>query len=151
MLNLSFVYTKKKSDIKGGNSKLLEIFMNGVLTSVVRCSSDVWNIDSDFIKFMSNTCDIDIYSIRIYDTDLTIPEIVQNYAFDKRSIKQWDQKDLYENNTVLKDDVFSYTKMKKYNDNHPTDPLMPYIILRTTKNNKNNTDNRLPYSKAKGS
>ena len=151
MLNLSFVYTKKKSDIEGGNSKLLEIFMNGVLTSVVRCSSDVWNIDSDFIKFMSNTCDIDIYSIRVYDTDLTIPEIVQNYAFDKRSIKQWDQKDLYENNTVLKDDVFSYTKMKKYNDNHPTDPLMPYIILRTTKNNKNNTDNRLPYSKAKGS
>lgn len=151
MLNLSFVYTKKKSDIEGGNSKLLEIFMNGVLTSVVRCSSDVWNIDSDSIKFMSNTCDIDIYSIRVYDTDLTIPEIVQNYAFDKRSIKQWDQKDLYENNTVLKDDVFSYTKMKKYNDNHPTDPLMPYIILRTTKNNKNNTDNRLPYSKAKGS
>ena len=151
MLNLSFVYTKKKSDIEGGNSKLLEIFMNGVLTSVVRCSSDVWNIDSDFIKFMSNTCDIDIYSIRVYDTDLTIPEIVQNYAFDKRSIKQWDQKDLYENNTVLKDDVFSYTKMKKYNDNHPTEPLMPYIILRTTKNNKNNTDNRLPYSKAKGS
>lgn len=151
MLNLSFVYTKKKSDIEGGNSKLLEIFMNGVLTSVVRCSSDVWNIDSDFIKFMSNTCDIDIYSIRVYDTDLTIPEIVQNYAFDKRSIKQWDQKDLYENNTVLKDDVFSYTKMKKYNDNHPTEPLMPYIVLRTTKNNKNNTDNRLPYSKAKGS
>lgn len=151
MLNLSFVYTKKKSDIEGGNSKLLEIFMNGVLTSVVRCSSDVWNIDSDFIKFISNTCDIDIYSIRVYDTDLTIPEIVQNYAFDKKSIKQWDQKDLYENNTVLKDDVFSYTKMKKYNDNHPTDPLMPYIILRTTKNNKNNTDNRLPYSKAKGS
>ena len=100
---------------------------------------------------MSNTCDIDIYSIRVYDTDLTIPEIVQNYAFDKRSIKQWDQKDLYENNTVLKDDVFSYTKMKKYNDNHPTEPLMPYIVLRTTKNNKNNTDNRLPYSKAKGS
>lgn len=151
MLNLSFVYTKKKSDIEGGNSKLLEIFMNGVLTSVVRCSSEVWNIDSDFIKFISNTCDIDIYSIRVYDTDLTIPEIVQNYAFDKKSIKQWDQKDLYENNTVLKDDVFSYTKMKKYNDNHPTDPLMPYIILRTTKNNKNNTDNRLPYSKAKGS
>lgn len=149
MLNLSFVYTKKKDDIEGGNSNLLEIFMNGVLTSVVRCSSESWNIDSEVIKFMSNTCDIDIYSLRVYDTDLTIPEIVQNYAFDKKSIKQWDQKDLYENNAILKDDVFSYTKMKKYNDNHPTDPLMPYIILRTTKTNKNNTDNRLPYSKAK--
>lgn len=151
MLNLSFVYTKKKDDIEGGNSKLLEIFMNGVLTSVIRCDIDIWNIDSDFIKFMSNACDIDIYSIRVYDTDLTIPEIVQNYAFDKKNIKQWDQKDLYENNTILKDDVFSYTKMKKYNDNHPTDPLMPYIILRTTKNNKDNTDNRLPYSKGKES
>ena len=151
MLNLSFVYTKKKDDIEGGNSELLEIFMNGVLTSVIRCNIGIWNIDSDFIKFMSNTCDIDIYSIRVYDTDLTIPEIVQNYAFDKKDIKQWDQKDLYENNTILKDDVFSYTKMKKYNDNHPTDPLMPYIILRTTKNNKDNTDNRLPYSKGKES
>lgn len=152
MLNLSFVYTKEKDDINGGNSKLLEIFMNGVLTSVARGQTDnIWNIDSEVIKFMSNTCDIDIYSVRVYDTDLTIPEIVQNYAFDKRSIKQWDQKDLYENNTILKDDVFSYTKMKKYNDNHPTEPLMPYIVLRTTKTNKDNTDNRLPYSKTKGS
>lgn len=150
MLNLSFVYTKNKDGITGGNSKLLEIFMNGVLTSVKRRTEDqAWTIDSDTIKFMSNTCDIDIYSIRIYNTDLTIPEVVQNYAFDKKDIKQWDQKDLYENNTNLQDDIFSFTKMKRYNENHPTEPLMPYIVLRTTYNNSDNTQNRLPYSKDK--
>jgi hypothetical protein len=87
MLYLSFVYTKEKSGIEGGDSKLLEIFLNGVLTSVARRKeTDSWTINSDVIKFMSNACDIDIYSIRVYDATLTIPDIVQNYAFDKKSI-----------------------------------------------------------------
>jgi hypothetical protein len=77
MLNLTFVYTKAKEGMVGGNSKLLEIFMNGVLTSVARrSSSSMWSINSDVIKFMSNTCDIDLYSIRVYDTDLSIHEVV---------------------------------------------------------------------------
>mgnify|MGYP004527451591 CR=1 FL=1 len=78
MLNLTFVYTKTKEGISGGNSRLLEIFMNGILTSVARRSksTSMWKIDSDVIKFMSNNCDIDLYSIRVYDTDLSISEVV---------------------------------------------------------------------------
>ena len=151
MLNLTFVYTKAKEGMVGGNSKLLEIFMNGVLTSVARrSSSSMWSINSDVIKFMSNTCDIDLYSIRVYDTDLSIHEVVQNYAFDKKNIKYWDQKDLYESRADIQDEVFSYQRMKAYNSAHQDEPLMPYIILRTTANNNENTQNRLPYSKDKG-
>lgn len=151
MLNLTFVYTKAKEGMVGGNSKLLEIFMNGVLTSVARRSgSSMWSINSDVIKFMSNTCDIDLYSIRVYDTDLSIHEVVQNYAFDKKNIKYWDQKDLYESRADIQDEVFSYQRMKTYNNTHQNEPLMPYIILRTTANNNENTQNRLPYSKDKG-
>jgi hypothetical protein len=77
MLYLTFVYTSSKSSHTGGDSKLLEIFLNGVLTSVARRSgSSAWTVDSDVIKFMSNTCDIDIYSIRVYDASLTIPDVV---------------------------------------------------------------------------
>ena len=51
--------------------------MNGVLTSVVRRSgSTMWSINSDVITFMSDACDIDLYSIRVYDTDLAIHEVV---------------------------------------------------------------------------
>lgn len=151
MLNLTFVYTKAKEGMVGGNSKLLEIFMNGVLTSVARRSgSSMWSINSDVIKFMSNTCDIDLYSIRVYDTDLSIHEVVQNYAFDKKNIKYWDQKDLYESRADIQDEIFSYQRMKTYNSTHQNEPLMPYIILRTTANNNENTQNRLPYSKDKG-
>jgi hypothetical protein len=80
MLYLTFVYTSSKPGHTGGDSKLLEIFLNGVLTSVARrsdkSSNSAWTIDSDVIKFMSNTCDIDIYSIRVYDASLTIPDVV---------------------------------------------------------------------------
>mgnify|MGYP006358345593 FL=1 len=77
MLYLTFVYTSSKPGHTGGDSKLLEIFLNGVLTSVARRSGNTaWTIDSDVIKFMSNTCDIDLYSIRVYDTDLSIHEVV---------------------------------------------------------------------------
>ena len=154
MLYLTFVYTSSKPSHTGGDSKLLEIFLNGVLTSVARrsdkTSNSAWTIDSDVIKFMSNTCDIDIYSIRVYDASLTIPDVVQNYAFDKKDINQWDQKDLYDYNTILNDYVFSYRKMLDYNIEHTDKPLMPYIILKTTKNNSESTDNRLPYSKDNG-
>lgn len=148
MLYLSFVYTKEKSGIEGGDSKLLEIFLNGVLTSVARRKeTDSWTINSDVIKFMSNACDIDIYSIRVYDATLTIPDIVQNYAFDKKSINQWDQKNMYQYEDTLNDYLFSYRKMLDYNSEHSDKPLMPYIILKTTQNNNQSTQNRLPYSK----
>lgn len=151
MLNLTFVYTKTKEGISGGNSRLLEIFMNGILTSVARRSksTSMWKIDSDVIKFMSNNCDIDLYSIRVYDTDLSISEVVQNYAFDTKNIKYWDQKDLYDFQSELQDEIFSFQRMKAYNNNHQDEPLMPYIILRTTESGKNATGNRLPYSKDK--
>jgi hypothetical protein len=40
--------------------------------------------------------------------------------------------------------------MLDYNIGHTDKPLMPYIILKTTKNNSESTDNRLPYSKDNG-
>jgi len=40
--------------------------------------------------------------------------------------------------------------MLDYNTEHADKPLMPYIILKTTKNNSESTDNRLPYSKDNG-
>lgn len=144
MLYLSFVYTGGSiSNKTGGSERLLQVYLNGVLTSIARCTnSDAWTINSDTIDFFSDTCDIDLYHIRVYDRGLSIPEIVQNYAFDLKNIKYWDQKNLYENNIEINDDVFSFSQMEIYNRNHTDAPLMPYIIIRTLAG-----DNRLPYSK----
>ena len=38
--------------------------------------------NNEYIRFGSETCDIDIYKIRIYDRALDCKEIVDNYAFD---------------------------------------------------------------------
>lgn len=145
LLNLSFVYTGGSKDAKGGNW-LLEIYLNGVLTSIVRSDSNIenWTISSDFIEFDSKNCDIDLYKVRIYDKSLNAQDIVQNYAFDLKNTTLWDQKDLVKYNNQINEYQFSFSKMKEYNENHPDNPLMPYIILHT----KNSNDSgRLPYNK----
>jgi hypothetical protein len=57
----------------------------------------------------------------------------------------WDQKDLGQTNNTLNEYQFSYNKMIEYNEEHPSAPLMPYMILYTT-NAK--SQNRLPYNKS---
>ena len=137
MVNISMVYAH--------SSKLMYIYINGVLTGVIKSTANgLFTINSDKIVFNSQYCDIDLYKIRVYNTDLNVNDIVTNYAVDYRDITIYDQNKLAEENLAINEYQFKYKNMIEYNEKHPDAPLMPYIIFDTT---PTNNGNKLSYSK----
>lgn len=137
LINLSFVYQH--------SLKQLYIYINGCITGVIKSSYDddsTFSIANSNFVFKSDTCDIDLYKLRIYQTDLNVNQIVKNFAVDRKDITTFDQNALAEENITLKEYQFSYANMLKYNEEHPDAPLMPYIIFDT-----GGEDSKLPYSK----
>ena len=142
IITLSVVCKYSKEEIQN----LIYIYLNGVLTSVVRNTQENgFTVENDKIEFNSNYCDIDLYKVRVYRTDLNVNDIVMNYAADFENVNIYDQNKLAEENTAIDEFQFSYTNMIKYNNEHPDAPLMPYIIFDTTK--LEDSENKLPYSK----
>lgn len=142
IITLSVVCKYSKEEIQN----LIYIYLNGVLTSVVRnTQKNGFTVENDKIEFNSNYCDIDLYKVRVYRTDLNVNDIVMNYAADFENVNIYDQNKLAEENTAIDEFQFSYTNMIKYNNEHPDAPLMPYIIFDTTK--LEDSENKLPYSK----
>ena len=74
------------NNIRQGDSDecLAIIFVDGVYAGLTLVKSDtVFKQDNPVdIRFGSADCDLDIYSIRIYERALNIKEIVDNYAYD---------------------------------------------------------------------
>ena len=136
-ITLTFVYDN--------NSKLIYIYLNGMLTSVISSTVEAFSITNENLIFNSEHCDIDLYKLRVYDTVLDVNQIVTHYAVDTNNLDVYDQNlQLTEKNDTINEWLFSYSKMIDYNVNHPTEPLMPYIIFDTTNSNSNN---KLPFSK----
>ena len=133
-----------------GDNRLMSIYLNGMLTGIARSGSSAWSIgnaESANLVFTSDVCDIDLYKIRVYDSALSVADVVQNYAFDLKDTEMWDQKNLVAYNNNVKEYQFSYQSMLDYNTNFAKDPdniLMPYIIFGTNDSNQD----RLPWSKA---
>jgi len=67
------------------------IYINGVLTGVIKSTlNDSFTINSTDLVFNSEYCDIDLYKIRIYRTDLNVNDIVTNYAVDLKDVQIYD-------------------------------------------------------------
>lgn len=135
IINLSAVYSYA--------SKLIYIYINGVVSGVIKNSGNEFLINSTELVFNSEYCDIDLYKIRVYNTDLNVNNIVMNYAVDHRDVDVYDQNKLAKENKSIDEYQFDYTAMLNYNNAHPDEPLMPYIIFDTT----GYQENKLPYSK----
>ena len=139
MVYLTAVYDHSSTN------KLMYIYINGVITGVISSTVDgSWTVDTDNIVFNSNYCDIDLYKIRVYNTALNVNDVVMNHAVDKKDVLIYDQNKLAEENGIIKEYQFKFENMIKYNENHPTEPLMPYIIYET----KKGSNDKLPFSKA---
>lgn len=141
MVYLSFVYDH--------NLKLLFIYINGAITGVIASTitgNTGFKINTDNIVFNSTTCDIDLYKIRIYNTALSVNDIVTNHAVDKKDVVIYDQNGLAIENTALKEYQLNFDKVLDYNKEHPEAPLMPYIVFDTT----TTSDDKLPYAKSNG-
>lgn len=81
-VRISFVVQKRSSH------KLLQVYINGILSGVVQYP-DGADLQDDFsqsdpvnITVGSNECTIDLYTIRVYDNDLTRFQILDNWIAD---------------------------------------------------------------------
>ena len=101
-LRLAFTIDKTGKAATGYDSaQFLSVYLNGVLSRILRYTNANFNHDS-FIKLGSDSCSLDIYSIRVYDKALSADSILNNYLAD---IGDPDlQKDLYYANALYDND-----------------------------------------------
>lgn len=68
-------------------TKLIYIYINGVISGITAfTSNEAFKVDSDYLEFNSNFCDLDLYSLRIYTTALDYIDIVQNWIGDSSDL-----------------------------------------------------------------
>ena len=149
MIYLTFVYDGTKKDADGVLTPMMFIYLNGVLTGVVRTTlSGKFTIgdgnENKAIEFNSEACDIDLYKVRFYNTALSVNDVVMNYAIDNKDITTYDQNGLAEYIQNIQEYRLNYKNVLAYNKSHPNKPLMPYVIFDTSKSNNND---RLSFSK----
>lgn len=142
IINLSAVYSD--------DTKLMYIYINGVLTGVIKNTvNGSFSIsDSNNVKalvFNSDYCDIDLYKIRFYRTGLNVNDIVTNYAVDLKDVNIYDQNKLAVENNAINEYQFNYKNMIDYNTAHISSPIMPYIIFDTS---KSGNEDKLSYAKS---
>lgn len=136
IINLTLIYSKTK--------KLAYIYLNGVLDGAAQIpDTNAFTIEKNAIVFNSDFCDIDLYKVRVYNIDFAVGEVLNNYAVDLRDVQLYN-----ESNSLVRDDdnldsqVLDFDKMITYNQEHPDEYLMPYILFQ------NVDTGALPYSKA---
>ena len=143
LINLSFVYQH--------GLKLMYIYINGVITGVIRSfdgaegSADDFTINNSNFVFDSKYCDIDLYKLRVYNTNLNVNQIVLNYAADCKDIETYDQSKIYKfasENQALQEYQINFGAIEEYNSLNMDNPTMPYIIFDTGADS-------LPFSKEK--
>ena len=94
-------------------SRFVSIYLDGVLSGVKRyVESDMFDqTNAETIKLGSNSCGLDIYSIRVYDKALSAEEILNNYIAD--TIDTSTKLQLAADNNVLDDNGnISYDAVK---------------------------------------
>ena len=144
MVSVSIVYQHGATSAQ----KIIMVYVNGSLTGVITNSeTEGFTIEANNIVFNSETCDIDLYKVRVYNTALNVNDIAMNYAADFENVDIYDQNKLAKSNDIINEYYFDYNEMLKYNIAHPNDPLMPYIVFDTTLTYPK-TQQKLSYSKA---
>ena len=91
--------------LKLDNNKIDDINkLKGLIGSKIEKISvkgNPFTIDNANIVFSSNICDIDLYKFRIYDTALSLNDVVTNYAVDLKNVNVYDQNAIaVENNAI---------------------------------------------------
>ena len=134
VINLSFVISK--------TDHLCYVYLNGILSGVTAlptAAGSYFNIKAPF-EFNSDYCDFDLYRFRIYQTGLTMPNIIHNYISDMHNTKLYDQNQITE---PLDPTALSYNLLLNYNREHPDALSMPYATWEIT----DGDDELLPWKK----
>ena len=121
VINISFVV-----DIV---THLCYIYLNGILSGAVNLpmntAGNQITMNTPFV-INSNYCDFDLYKFRIYQTGLTMPNVIHNYLSDMHSIILYDQNDL---TRALDPTELDYDSLVQYNEEHPEALTMPYAVF----------------------
>lgn len=134
IINISFVVDKTKDT--------LSIYLNGILSGAVNLTG-ISTITMENIPFLINSqyCDFDLYKFRIYNIPLTMPEVIHNYLADIKDITLYDENQLTDVNDATK---LSYAKLVEYNEEHPDNLTMPYLVIDSS---GTPSDDELPHFK----
>ena len=134
VINITFVVSKTDG--------LVYIYLNGILSganSLPVGASAAFTVNNNF-NFNSDYCDIDLYRIRVFQTGLSMPDVIHNYLSDLHSIALYDQNQLTD---AQRPTQLSYELLTNYNKNNKDAPTMPYAVWKVT----SVADEKLPYFK----
>lgn len=146
MIYLSAVYSHGSDPA----NRLLTIYINGVLTGVIKSTVEgQFTIGNDNFIFNSEYCDIDLYKMRIYTTNLSVNDVITNYAVDKKDTVIFDQNNTDNgfviDNSAIGELQLQFSGVEQYNIDHPDKYTMPYIVFDTSMNGDD--AKKLPWSK----
>ena len=147
IINLSFVISK--------TSGLMSIYLNGILSGALDLEeASSFSMDNDKFEITSEFCDVDIFKLRVYNTELSMPDVVHNYISDIHDVQLYDQNQLTDTTDGT---ILLYSKLLDYNAQYPDNPSMPYAVWEIIDNGSGYTDpnngphgiddDKLPYFK----
>ena len=130
VINISFVV-----DVR---THLCYIYLNGILSGAVdlpnnEIAGNQFLMETPFV-INSNYCDFDLYRFRIYQTGLSMPNVIHNYLSDMHSIVLYDQNNL---TRALDPTELDFDSLMLYNygdatnniPGHPGALSMPYCVF----------------------
>lgn len=129
-VHVSFVVEQQQANIT--STPLIYMYINGVNSGVAtyNTDNDDFTCNADAIEINSNFCDIDLYKVRVYQTNLSAIQVVQNLIADYADPDMYDiNMNIVEYNNNIP--TINYKLMREYNAQHPSVPLMPYAIIET--------------------
>ena len=131
IINLSFVVSKTDG--------LLSIYLNGILSGALdlKSISSFSMTTENHLVINSQYCDIDIFKIRIYRANLSMPDVIHNYISDIHDIHLYDQNQLTDSTDGT---ILQYTKLLEYNEKNPDNLSMPYAVWEIIDNGSVFTD-----------
>ena len=137
ILNVTFVV-----DTYAETYPLLYVYLNGVLSGITMYSKGIsFAANQSNISINSDYCDVDLYKVRIYkSTKLNSADVMHNYIADIKDPIQYDINQIVK--TVDGVPTIDYAKMLDYNNTHPDQTIMPYMVIESL-----DSDGKLPYVK----
>lgn len=145
IVHVSFVV--EAAGANSNTNKLIYIYINGINSGIAKYSTTTDSLAANCQKLIINSdyCDVDLYKLRVYKTNLTPQYVVQNFLAD------FNDAALYDMNNDIVDYTngipsINYIKMLEYNSKHPESLLQPYMVIETT-----DASDELPYFKKESS
>ena len=142
IVHLSFVVESSTT-----NKPLMYIYLNGILSGIANYSTTADNFNALVQEFTINSdyCDVDLYKMRVYKSQLSSIDIVHNYIADLADANLYDMNQITDFvNNIPK---VNYSKIIDYNINNPDNQTMPYAVVEISQADDKPNDERLPFVK----